>query len=310
MINDAMAEKPLDPFRQNDFSAALVAGANERLVPRGSVGLMINMDADVEIGSLTSRPGTFIVGGQMVAGNSILGLHNHVAGSTSKLFSAINDTDDATAVMYNEAGDVVVTGLTASKKVRMLTFNAATLIINGADAERSYTAAGGFITTGGAFDLANIPGSNLNNLCTVFLDRVYLAGDTANPSRVYYSGVSTGGAVSWTSGNGTVDIDVGNDKGALTAFGRVPGYILIFKNRSMTRWNFSSAFPEELISYGTPSQESVVSSGGICAFYSNSNEHDKGFLVTNGGAPQPISHDNARPIKKWVEAISSSNESK
>ena len=303
-----MADKSLNPFRQNDFSGGLVAGVNESLAPRGSVGLMINMDADVEIGSLTSRPGTFIIGGQMVAGNSILGLHNHIAGSTSTLFSAINDVGSATAVIYDQVGDVRVTGLTASKKVRMLTFNASTLIINGADAEQSYTAAGGFITTGGAFDLANIPGSNLNNLCTTFLDRVYLAGDTANPARLYYSGVSSGGAVSWTVGNGNIDIDVGNDKGAITALGRVPGYILIFKNRSMTRWNYSSAFPEELISYGTPSQESVVSAGGVCAFYSNSNEHDKGFFITNGGAPQPISHDNARPIRKLVDAIQVANE--
>lgn len=295
-------------MKYSSFSAGLVAGVNESLKPPGSVGLAINFDFDVEIGSATTRPGTFIIGGQMIAGNSILGLHNHVAGSTSTLFSAINDTGGATAVIYDEAGAVRVTGLTANKKVRMLTFNAATLIINGADAEQSYTAAGGFITTGGAFDLANIPGSNLNNLCTIFLDRVYLAGDTTNPSRLYYSGVSSGGAVSWTVGNGYVDIDVGNDRGAITALGRVPGYILIFKNRSMTRWNYSSAFPEEMISYGTPSQESVVEAGGVCAFYSNSNEHDKGFFITNGGAPQPISHDNARPIRKWIDAIQSSNE--
>lgn len=292
----------------SSFSAGLVAGVNESLKPPGSVGLAINFDFDVEIGSATTRPGTFIVGGQMVAGNSILGLHNHVAGSTSTLFSAINDVGNATAVIYDEAGAVRVTGLTANKKVRMLTFNAATLIINGADAEQSYTAAGGFITTGGAFDLANMPGANLNNLCTTFLDRVYLAGDTANPSRLYYSGVSSGGTVSWTVGNGYVDIDVGNDRGGITALGRVPGYILIFKNRSMTRWNYSSAFPEEMISYGTPSQESVVEAGGVCAFYSNSNEHDKGFFLTNGGAPQPISHDNARPIRKWIDAIQTVNE--
>lgn len=303
-----MADKPLNPFRQSSFESGLVAGLNESLSPRGSVGLAINFDFDVEVGSAASRRGTFIIGGQMIAGVPILGLHNHVAGATSTLFSAINDIGGATSVIYDQEGNVSVTGLTASKKVRFLTFNAATLAINGADAERSYTAAGGWITTGGAFDLANIPGSNLNNLVTSFLDRVYLAGDTANPARVYYSGVSTGGSVSWTSGNGNVDIDVGNDKGPITAFGRVPGYILFFKNRSMSRWNFSSAFPEELISYGTPSQESVVSSGGVCAFYSNSNEHDKGFFVTNGGAPVPISHDNARPIRVWLDAIDVANE--
>lgn len=303
-----MPEKNLQPFRQSSFHAGMVNSLNESLKPAGSVRLGLNFDFDYEIGSAASRLGTFIVGGQMVAGNSILGLHNHINGANSKLFSAINDTDDATAVIYDEAGNVVVTGLTASKKVRMKTFYGSTLAINGADAERAWDGSA-WITTGGVFDLANMPGANLNNLVEVFLDRVYLAGDTANPFRLYYSGVLTSGTVSWTSGNGFVDIDGGNDRGAITALGRVPGYILIFKQRGMSRWNFSSAFPEELIAYGTPSQESVVSSGGVCAFYSNSNEYDKGFFMTNGGQPTPISHDNARPIKKWVEAIQTANES-
>lgn len=302
-----MANQPLPAFRKSDFSAGLIAGANESLNPPGSVGLSINFDFDYEIGSATTRLGTFIVGGQMVPGNSVLGLHNHVSGETSTLFSAINDTDEATAVIYDQAGEVVVAGLTASKKVRFLTFLGSTLAINGADVERAWNGTS-WITTGGVFDLANIPGSNLNNLATVFLDRVYLAGDTANPSRLYYSGVSDGSTVSFTSGNGYVDIDAGNNRGPITALGRVPGYILIFKSRGMSRWNFASAFPEELIAYGTPSQESVVSSGGVCAFYSNSNEHDKGFFMTNGGAPIAISHDNNRPIRKWVDAILVENE--
>ncbi len=296
-------------YKKSDFSSGVISGLNESLKPAGSVGHAINFDFDYEIGSAASRLGTFIVGSQMIAGKVILGLHNHVAGAVSTLFSALNDTDDATAVIYDQVGNVQVTGLTASRKVRMITFLASTLAINGADAERSYTTSAGWVVTGGAFDLANMPGANLCNLATVFLDRVYIAGDTANPSRAYYSGVSNGTSVSWTSGNGYIDIDAGNDKGPLTALGRVPGYILFFKQRSMSRWNYSSAFPEEMISYGTPSQESVVAAAGVCAFYSNSNESDKGFFITNGGAPTPISHDTTRPIKKWIEAIPASYES-
>lgn len=301
-------EQPLPAFKQSDFSSGVVAGVNESIQPRSSVGFALNFDFDYEIGSATTRLGTFIVGGQMVAGNSVLGLHNHVAGSTSKLFAAINDTDDATSVIYDDEGNVQVTGLTANKKTRFVTFLGSTLALNGADAERSYTTSGGWITSGGAFDLTNIPGSNLNNLATTFFDRLYLAGDTANPTRLYYSGLSNGTAISFTSGNGYVDIDAGSEHGPITALARVPGYILIFKTRSMSRWNFSSAFPEELITYGTPSQESVVVSGGLCAFYSNSNEHDKGFFITNGGRPQPISHNTTRPLKKWIDAIPASAE--
>lgn len=302
-------EQVLSAFKQSSFTSGMIAGLNESLKPPGSVRLALNFDFDYEIGSAATRLGTFIVGGQMVAGKTILGLHNHIEGSTiSKLFSVLNDVGDATSVLYDEAGNVLVTGLTANKEMRFLTALGATLAINGADGARSYDNAAGFITTGGVFDLANIPGSSKNNLLTSFLDRVYLAGDTANPTRVYFSSVPVNGAISWTSGNGFVDIENGNNRGPITAFGRVPGYILIFKTRSMTRWNFVSAFPEEMISYGTPSQKSVVSSAGVCAFYSNSNETDRGFFVTNGSAPQPISHDNARPIKKWIDAIPASAE--
>ena len=37
-------------------------------------------------------------------------------------------------------------------------------------------------------------------------------------------------------------------------------------------------------------------------------DNPKGFFITNGSAPQPISHDNARPIRKWVDAIQVTNE--
>ncbi len=83
------------PYKKSDFSSGLVSGINESLKPAGSVGLAINFDFDYEIGSAATRLGTFIVGSQMIAGKSILGLHNHVAGTTSTLFSALNDTDDA-----------------------------------------------------------------------------------------------------------------------------------------------------------------------------------------------------------------------
>ena len=43
--------------------------------------------------------------------------------------------------------------------------------------------------------------------------------------------------------------------------------------------------------------------GGLCAFYSNSNENDRGFFITNGGRPISISHDAPRQIKKWIDAI-------
>lgn len=296
---------------QKDFSGGMI-DINVNLAPSNTVSLMLNMDADTEVGSAVSRLGRETIGAQITAASTILGLGQHIDTATpanNKLFATLNAPGAATSVIYDVIGAAnSVTGLTASAKMRFLTFLGATLALNGADGERSYTVAG-WITTGGAFDLANIPSSNKVNLATVFLDRVYLAGDTAQPTRLYYSGVSNGSAVSWTVGNGYVDIDAQSNAGPITALGRVPGYILIFKERAMTRWNYSSAFPEELMQIGTPSQESVVMGGGLCAFYSNSNENAKGFYITDGGRPVCISQNNNRPIKKWIDAIASANES-
>ena len=298
-----------------DFSGGMLS-VNTNIPPANTVDIGYNVDFDVEIGSAVSRLGRATVGDQQMVNNeTVLGLHQHVDNDTpsnNKLFATINASGGATSVIFDvndAAGGAVQTGLTADTKMRSITFNGASLFINGADAERSNTSAG-WITTGGAFDLANIPSSNKVTLCIEFLDRVYVAGDTAalKTSRAYYSGVSDGSTVSWTAGNGFVDIEPEDGGGKLTAFGKVPGYILFFKERSMHRWNFTSAFPESLIQVGTPSQESVVMGGGLCAFYSNSNENAKGFYITNGGRPISISHDANRPIKKWVDAIASASD--
>ena len=291
-----------------DFSGGMTSDVNVSLAPSNSVNMLLNMDGDIEIGSAVSRLGRATIGAQITAAMNILGLVQHIdvdTASNNKLFATLNASGGATSVIYDViAASNAQTGLTASLKMRSLVYNGATLFINGTDAERSYTSAG-WITTGGAFDLANMPAGNL---CIEFLDRVYIAGVTATLTRLLYSGVSSGTTVSWTSGNGYVDIEPEDGGGPITALGKVPGYILIFKERSMHRWNYISAFPESLIQIGTPSQESVVMGGGLCAFYSNSNENAKGFYITNGSRPVCISQDNNRPIKKWVDAIASGSE--
>lgn len=299
---------------QQDFSGGQASDINVSLAPPNTVNMGLNVDFDVEIGSAVSRLGTSTIGAQILAGSNVLGLWQHidtVTSSNNKLFATINASGGATSRVYDVIGAANLTGatgLTANTKMRFLTYGGATLMINGADAERSYTAGGGVITTGGVFDLANIPTSNTAQLTTEFLDRHYVAGDATYPSRLFYSGVYSGTAFSWTSGNGYVDIEAEDAGGGITALAKVPGYILIFKERSLHRWNYSSAFPESLIQIGTPSQESVVMGGGLVAFYSNSNEGAKGFYITNGGRPQCISQDNNRPIKKWVDAIASATE--
>lgn len=298
----------LPPQFQKDFSGGMATNLNPNLMPKNAVQLGLNMDFDEEIGSAVSRRGTELVGSQTEDNKDVLGLHqyvDHANSANNVLWAAVNNAGDTNSVITNVISGVDgVPGLTANTKMRFLSFLGETLAINGTDAERAYNGSA-WITTGGAFDLANMPAGNL---AIEFLDRVYIAGVTANPDRLHYSGVSDGSAVSWTVGNGTVDIEPEDGAGPITALGKVPGYLLVFKERSMKRWNFLNAFPESLVDIGTPSQESVITGGGVCAFYSNSSEDARGFYITNGGRPQAISHDTTRPIKKWVDAIPAANE--
>lgn len=303
-----MSEKlPAQFYR--DHSGGMVAEINETLGLPNVVKLGLNVDFDVEIGSAVTRLGTGIIGSQLVDNMSILGLQDFrdADGSNHALLAAINAAGGATSVVYKVGTGTIRTGLTASKKMRFVTFLDSILMLNGADAEASYDGAS-VITTGGAFDLANVPGANLCNLGLEWLSRVYLAGDTVNPDRLYYSSTPVSGAISWTSGNGYIDIEPEDGAGGIKGLGKVPGFLLVFKERSMTRWNFDSAFPESLIDLGTPSHESIVSAGGICAFFSASSRDTRGFYITNGDRPTPISHDRLRNIKKWVDAIPVANE--
>lgn len=300
----------LTPKFIKDYSGGVVTNVNENLLPPNSVKLGINVDFDEEIGSAVTRLGTGLVGSQVQSGKTCLGLHNFrdADGSNHALIAFFNNSGDTQSV-GTKIGTGSITGLTtqtASKKHRMLTFLDSVLIVNGTDAPASYNGAT-VITTGGAFDLANIPFSE-PSLCLEWLDRVYLAGDTANPDRLYYSSTPTSGAISWTSGNGFIDVEPEDGGGTITALGKVPGYLMIFKERSLKRWNFDSAFPETLIEQGTPSQESVINSGGVCAFFSASSRDTRGFYITNGGRPVPISHDRAKNVKKWIDAIPRSYE--
>ncbi len=301
-----MAKGKLEPQFIKEFSSGQITNINENLMPQNAVKLSMNMVADEEIGSLVSRWGSSLVGAQLVSGKVILGLFNFRdnVGTNHKLLATINASNDATSVVYNViAGTTIVTGLTASLKMRFLQFLDSVLLLNGTDAPRSYDGAS-VITTGGAFDLANMPTGHL--YCIEFLDRVYLAGKSSAPDQIVYSGPATAGVVSWTVGNGFVNMEPEDNGGGISGFGKVPGYVIIFKQRSMKRWNFNSAFPESLVNIGTPSQESVISMAGICAFFSSSSRDATGFYITNGGRPTPISLLTAKNIKKWVDAIPAS----
>ena len=58
-----------------DFSGAMLSDANVSLSPANTVNLLLNCEADIEIGSVVSRLGRATIGTQMVDNMTVLGLH-------------------------------------------------------------------------------------------------------------------------------------------------------------------------------------------------------------------------------------------
>jgi len=245
-----------------DFSSGMMTNLNESITPTNSVALGMNIDFDEEIGSAVARLGSTIVNAQLVNNNVILGLHNFrdTDSTNHRLIAFINQADDAQSNGFDVEGGSTITGWTsqtANVKHRMITFLDSVLAINGTDAETSYDGAT-VISTGGVFDLANIPSANKVDVVEEFLDRVYVAGDTAQPDRLYFSSTPSSGSVSFTTGNGNVDIEAEDGGGGITALSKVPGYLLVFKERSLKRFNQTNAFPESMVDIGAPEASSLV----------------------------------------------------
>lgn len=296
----------LGPIFYKDFSSGMTSNVSENLLPKNSAKVIHNMDADTYIGALTTRPGSSIVGDPLVADKSILGLHHHnPAQGTAKLLASIDDASDINADIYDvTAGTKSLEDDTKSLDTFFLTYLGETLRLNGTDAPKAWNGTS-WITTGGAFDLGDMPTGH--KIAAEFLSRVYLAGKTSAPNRIEYTDVPDSGAVVWNTTVDYIDIEPEDNGGEIKALKKVPNFLLILKERSMQRWNFYNAFPEQLIDIGTPSTKSVVQGHGLAAFFSASSDDTTGFYVTNGGRPVPISHDRVRTIEDFVDAIDSSN---
>ena len=102
------------------------------------------------------------------------------------------------------------------------------------------------------------------------------SGATGKPDQTDFIGV-------WwdqTSGAGFIEIEPDDGGGTITALSKVPGYLIIFKERSMKRWNGVSTFPDDLVNIGTPTQESVCLARNTVFFF-----NERGIYETNGGYP-------------------------
>lgn len=281
---------PLLPntVKWRDFSGGDITNVSSDIVVKNSVPFSMNLLFDKEIGLALSRLGTSIVGNQLVSSKSCIGLYQHIdsTAANNKLFAGFSDGKVYDVI----AGTASLTGLSTSNRMRFATFINSTLMLNGGSA-KSYTAAGGWISTGGVFDLANIPTNAANPI--EYKDRVYCTVT----DQLYFTSTPSAGAVSWTAaGSGSIQIEREDGGGTIQGLGKVPGYLMILKQHSLKRWDANSTFPEDLINIGTSSAESIVYGQSTLFFFYG----PKGFYATKGGYPLRIS----RPIQRIIDAIS------
>ena len=249
-------------------SNGIITAISHRLAPPDSVSLAVNFIFDGELGSAKTRQGCTLLGGdQLVAeDNDILGLYNFVdsAGSYNRLIAVCNEPGDASAsIYYLDATTKTqsLTGLTAGAKVRFETFLDSVVAVNG-NRVYSWGGTGGWITSGGAYDLDNMP---IGTLVSVYKDQVIVSGVADSPDTLYISSIPTAGAISWTTGNRSITVNP-EDSNNLVGHGEIGGLLLVFKRFAMYTWNNRATEPDEVCSVGCSSHESIATGGDMMFF--------------------------------------------
>ena len=280
-----------------DLSEGIIQKIDSSISVPNSIYLAVNLVFDKYLGRAVVRDDTTLLGAQVQDNKSCLGIFQHITTSgISVPLATFNAADDATSVISKYTGSSwsnTKTGLTKDLKIHFATFLDTTIYMNGTDAPNTTTDGASWVSTAGNLDVGNAP---TGKYVIEWKDKLYVAGVSGNLDRLYYSSVPTAGEISWTTGNGYIDIEPEEGAGAITGLAKVPGYLIIFKERSIKRWDGSSTYPESMVDIGCLSQEGIVRAGQS-VFYFN----QKGIYETTGGYPRKIS----RRIQDIIDAIPS-----
>lgn len=293
---------PIQPYISDDYSSGMIdsASVSDSLLPRNAVRKAVNGVFDEPRGAISGRAGSTLIGNNL--GTAVLGLANFrdSGGGTNHRLMA---TDSGGNTYYFNGSTFVatLTGDTNGLKTRFVEYLDVIARLNGTDGVKSWNGSSSWVTSGGALDVGNWPsGTKFGN---VFNSRVYAGGSDSQPDRAYYSSIPSGGAISWTSGNGYLDVNPNDGDGGLTAFITNGTVQLFFKRTSLYRWDGSSTFANKVIGIGTPSQECVAAHDSGWVYFFGIGRNSVGAYKTTGGYPQKISLN----IARWFEAIPASN---
>lgn len=288
----------LDPSQVSDFTNGLVTkGAiSDSQFPLNAVQESVNFHFD-RIGCATLRAGTTRLGNQL-SGN-ILGLYefrDSGSGSNNQII-AVNGT----VAYYLSAGTWTSkrTGLTSGSKARFSTFLDYVFMVNGTEATAIWDGAAGnnFLTTGNA---ASAPtGKFIEN----FRSRMWIAGNSTYPDRLYYSDLPssvTTPVIVWNTDVATGNwIDISPSDGEnITGLQRDKSSLLVFKNNHIYRvFSVGETEPDPKINVGTYSQESIVDTKEGVFFH-----HPTGIYQYADGSLAYIS----QPISDFLQNVSAS----
>lgn len=282
----------------NKLVLNLVGGMNVKVGPLiakdDECELALNYVLDT-IGCLQKRGGSDAFGGQPVPNKSILGLFNFYDTSSNVNIPvmAINNAGaSASVIYYLNSGTWTIsdkTNSTASARTRFVAFVDYVFRVNGADLVATSNNGLNWGTT-------YAPTSITPRYAKVFQDRVYFAnGASGNNSRVWFSSLPSGGAVTWDLTANYFDVNP-DDGDQITALENNGNRLLIFKKRALYRWNFGQVEPDRVIGVGTDSQESVATNFDLgVTFFAN----QRGVYTYTGNRPKLIS----RKIQPYITAV-------
>jgi hypothetical protein len=230
---------------------------DEMVTLPASVSLAVNFNFD-RIGAIQTRPGTTILGSEIVASTPVLGMANYInnAGTIYRLLAKVGgsvyDFDGATWTARR-------TGLTTSSKARFTSLVDSTFMVNGRGNQACASYAGGSF---GSTNVASLPaGDFIEN----FRSRLWVADSLTD--KLYYSDVvTTLGTI--TGGTSFIQISP-QDGDSITGLKRSSNALLVFKRNHIYRvYSINSTDPDPYINVGTYSQESIIETKDGIFFHS------------------------------------------
>lgn len=292
---------PISPVQRNSLESGLITtgAVAENKYPKNALLESLNFQFDT-IGQMTLRKGTTLLGNAL--STNILGLYNFRdsgSGTNNQLIMVHGSN-----VYYLNAGLTWTTtrAVTTGQKARFSTLLDFVFMVNGTDATAVWNGnpATPWSTSG------NAAGAPIGKFIENFRSRMWIAGNSTYPDRLYYSSLPSAVSlpvITWDTSDTTGQwIDISPSDGEnITALHRTKNALLVFKNNHLYRvFSILQADPDSQFSVGTYSQESVVETKNGVYFH-----HPTGFYRYDGNVSEI-----SRPIIDIVKAITLTNYSK